>query len=518
MPGRKQSDQLPLASLPQPAMENLTKWLDGRSLIRLRMTNRFFNTPSAKNHLTPALKKLLQRCSAEFCAGYALLLLDGRLYAWGENTAGILGIGLKGFSQPHLSKPTLVDLPRGQRIIQTVLADDYWLALSKTGRVFVSGKQADGTYIPGGSPVNVVFPKGINIVRLYSSHGAHYALTDEGLVYAWGENARGQLGLGEESFDIIREPQLLKSIQHRHITHIELTPGSVYFLTRSGTVYSCGQQHQGPQVTQKSPTKLTALKPHKIKEIIISKDNSSVFALTQEGKVFAWGANHYGLLGINTQDHTSTPTLIAIDDGVAIAKLYDIASMTQGGNLQSQTIMALTTNGELYTWGANVTIFNPEAEHFSVSPVKIPLPFAVKSIFIKQIYCVINTTAGETYAMSIDRWVKEGSTERAQLQQLALPANSHVVSVHSVVNAEHLALTNTGVLYVWYTGHFSNARPVQDIDTVAHLLTGSHQYVVIDTQGYIHNPDSPMPIANAFALINAPEPVETEPMIHFNRT
>ncbi|CAI8007319.1 E3 ubiquitin-protein ligase HERC2 [Geodia barretti] len=113
-------------------------------------------------------------------------------------------------------------------------------------------------------------------------------------VYGWGHNHRGQLG-GVEG-NKIKTPRLCEAF------------------------------------SELSPVKVTG-------------GEQTMFAITKDGKVYASGYGAYGRLGIGGVDSVSTPTLITsfATRGIVVSKV----ACHSGG----KHCLALTNNGEMYSWG-----------------------------------------------------------------------------------------------------------------------------------------------------------------------
>jgi alpha-tubulin suppressor-like RCC1 family protein len=122
------------------------------------------------------------------------LRLDGAVFVWGANGAGQLGNGKEGgqFGTPF-RVPTL-----GQ-VVAVAAGREFSLALDADGRVFAWGDNVAGQLGLGDrdtrtSPTPI---PGLQDVTVIGAGGQHaLAVRRDGAVYAWGNNQDGQLGLG----------------------------------------------------------------------------------------------------------------------------------------------------------------------------------------------------------------------------------------------------------------------------------------------------------------------------------
>ncbi|WP_113704304.1 RCC1 domain-containing protein [Nonomuraea lactucae] len=129
--------------------------------------------------------------------GHSLALLaDGRVKAWGSNSAGQLGIGSIGGVQ---DEPVDVVGLGGVRVVAIAAGNGHSLALLADGRVKAWGANFFGQLGNGGTensgtPVDVVNLVGVR--ALSGGLGHSLALLGNGRVKSWGDNGSGQLGIG----------------------------------------------------------------------------------------------------------------------------------------------------------------------------------------------------------------------------------------------------------------------------------------------------------------------------------
>jgi alpha-tubulin suppressor-like RCC1 family protein len=132
--------------------------------------------------------------------GSGALLDNGDYYNWGYNAAGQLGDGTTTDSAVPV-RVTLDDAVRqafqggsGAKNGQTVV-------ILQDGSVWTwgdndRGQLGDGTRVSSSVPVRVAVPHGARFVAVSSGGYASYAIDDSGRLWAWGDNTSGQLGTG----------------------------------------------------------------------------------------------------------------------------------------------------------------------------------------------------------------------------------------------------------------------------------------------------------------------------------
>ncbi|KYN32781.1 RCC1 and BTB domain-containing protein 1 [Trachymyrmex septentrionalis] len=196
------------------------------------------------------------------------------------------------------------------------------------------------------------------------------------------------------------------------------------------------------------PKKVEALCGKDIKTFAYN-NGPNVLALTKEGEVYSWGRNKYGELGNGTHDQIVTPTLVNISNlegSPGTKRVVDIAC----GSSHS---VALTENGEVYTWGIKVYGQNTNILT-NDTPTQVISNLATKK--------VVYLTCGATFTMAVTEngevysW---GNNDVGQLgignyENQTLPNQidtlRDIVIVKVVCGIDYtLALTNEGDLYVW---------------------------------------------------------------------
>lgn len=131
--------------------------------------------------------------------------------------------------------------------------------------------------------------------------GSHHTvcLTASGHIYSFGENYQGELGLGHRHQ--VKRPSMIRNIQGIPIDNvIEIACGDHHtlFLTEEKLVFAFGQNNYGQlglagRNIVCTPTKLSYI--DKVKQIACNGCHSAI--LTDEGKVYTFGENIFWQLG-----------------------------------------------------------------------------------------------------------------------------------------------------------------------------------------------------------------------------
>ena len=269
---------------------------------------------------------------------------QGDVYAWGWNRHGQVGNGSTGGSvkSPVKVLSGVSDVGAGHYSSFAVKNDGTVWAWGRND----TGQLGDGSTTNRRSPVQVQGLDGATIVQVSGGRNHTIALADDGTVYAWGNNAYGQLGDGTTLSRL--EAEVVPGLADV----VDLFAGRDHCLavTGAGTVWSWGRNRSGQLGNGKTANRTS---PVRVKTMVngVSVNLSTVvavgagadhsLALTSGGEVYAWGANTWGQLGDGTFSKRTR--------AVAISSLSDIVAVAGG----RQSSIALASSGSVFTWGDN---------------------------------------------------------------------------------------------------------------------------------------------------------------------
>ncbi len=133
----------------------------------------------------------------------AAVTSSGSLYMWGSNSFGQLGVGSAATKKKKV--PTLIGLPAPVVEVSAggseKTSNGSTIALLNTTKVYAWGNNAHGQLGNGGTaneyaPVKVHVPAGVTFTEVVTGGFASYGLDSSGDVWAWGWGDNGQLGNG----------------------------------------------------------------------------------------------------------------------------------------------------------------------------------------------------------------------------------------------------------------------------------------------------------------------------------
>ncbi len=183
---------------------------------------------------------------------------------------------------------------------------------------------------------------------LAHAHTHTPSITAQGEVYTWGLNEKGQLGTaaGPTSGDrqVPRRMELLFGWDVRAIAcgaehTVALTPQDVITWGSNGHG-ECGHGEKAETVWVK-PRSLKMLHEQMVTQVVCGAHHT--LCVTATSQVYAWGQNDHGQLGLGDFHARRTPATV---DGLWALPVLQLAA----GDSHSA---ALTSNGFLFSWGAN---------------------------------------------------------------------------------------------------------------------------------------------------------------------
>ncbi len=268
------------------------------------------------------------------------------LYCWGRNDGGPLGDG----TTSHRPVPTLVT--GGHLFAQVAAGGSHACGRTTAGAIRCWGSNGsfqlgDGTSTTRTAPTPIIgVPPGTVFTQVSVAQGYSCGRADTGSIWCWGDNAYGNLGIGNADFPTV--PTLVQTPVG--VTFETIEAGLSHSCSRSSAsdFYCWGRNHlrqlgvDGGLQDRVAPTLVTAL-PAGMTFSVIKSGGWYSCALSAAGALYCWGYNLDGALGVGGTGNRNDPTLVTVPPGTLFAGV-------SGGNNHT---CGWTTAGDLYCWGNN---------------------------------------------------------------------------------------------------------------------------------------------------------------------
>lgn len=203
-------------------------------------------------------------------------------------------------------------------------------------------------------------------IQLSSNFFGTCALLESKQVACWGQNFKGRFGIGSANVDVFVPPTLIPGLSH--VKQISLGASNSCALTEDGEVYCWGENAygevgDGSTVPKYLPVKVAL--PAKA-EMISSKTHSC--ALLIDSTVSCWGYNYYHEISPSADTFVPTPS--------TIANLNDVAEISDGASpcvrLRNGTVKCWGRNhrGQLGTGSLIPAVSDMPVQVLGLSDVK----------------------------------------------------------------------------------------------------------------------------------------------------
>jgi len=402
-----------------------------------------------------------------------MLTSEGKIYTVGNNGEGVLGDGT---SVPNATLPVAVITSgalSGKTVTAISVASNSVMALTSEGKLLAWGSSTqsqlgNGTVTSANMPVPVD-TSGVlsNITLAGISLGSHaIAWGSDGKLYGWGNNANGQFGTGDSSISTTPSAVWTSGLlAGKTVTSIAANGGAgshTLLLTSDGKIHSFGTNTNG-QLGNGTTTASNVALAVDMSGVLagktvtaISAGSSHSLALTSEGKIYAWGGNSAGQLGIGTTTASSVPIAVATDGELGGKIVTAIAGY---GNHS----MALTSDGRVYTWG-NITPGNGNGAANFTRAVAAGNGGLIEgktttAISSGGLHAITLASDGTLYGWggNSSGQVGDGTTTSVRLSPVAIGVTGllagKTVTAIATGDAFSLALTSEGKVYAWGQGN-----------------------------------------------------------------
>jgi len=369
---------------------------------------------------------------------------DGTLWAWGRNSSGQLG--------DNSSDDKLVPTQENS-------ADTHWSAIS-AGYYHTVAQKSDHTLWAWGENASgqlgndttddmfVPTQESSTDVHWGSISAGYYhtvALKNDGTLWAWGGNQYGQLGNGSTSNILVPTQESTVSTYWRNVSVGE---SHTIAIKSDGTLWSWGDNYygqlgDGSTTSKHAPTQESTFATN---WSTISAGYFHTVAIKSDGTLWAWGRNHRGQLGINSTGEKHVPTQESSADTHWIA----VAA-------SSSHTVALKDNHTLWAWGSN---FSGQLGNGTTDEKHVPTQESSADTH----WIAVAASSSHTVALKDDHtlwaWgsnfsgqLGNGTTDEKHVPTQESSADTHWSAI-SAGYSHTVALKDDHTLWAWGSNHF----------------------------------------------------------------
>jgi alpha-tubulin suppressor-like RCC1 family protein len=300
----------------------------------------------------------------------------GKVWGWGSNRLMELGMRkemsqvsiparMKSLKEVMTRKPGATTSSEDMRAVQiatsrSATGQAHTLVLTADGEVYTFGTSAGGAMGQGpdvrqSAPLLLRMTKSVHIRQIAAGSRHSLLVTDDGAVYTFGENRRGQLGIGSGQKHAYEPERVQGPLLDNPVRLVAVGDEHVVVSTESGVIFAWGANANGQlgngRISDCSvPTKLEKLPTQGLVSMACGAQHTIV--VTDDGqKVWAFGSNTQGQLGQGNRSMREEKVRVfpALVQALSKRKDHAIVQVVAAANHS----LALSRNGEVFGFGSN---------------------------------------------------------------------------------------------------------------------------------------------------------------------
>lgn len=349
---------------------------------------------------------------------------SGELYSWGFNAHGRLGLPNVKYQYrpkkiPYFESIEVVEVKAGYNhvLALTVNNDLYSWGNNELGELGLGNDKKGCSYY---EPQEITYFKenNLKIKKICAGYYVSYAITSDGRLYGWGSNLFYKLGLNEKKYkSYYNTPQEITYFKENNLKVIDVKAqfDGVIVKTECDQLYAWGYNQNGElgignivPIIQ-APTKIHFPNNTKIKEYQVGDYHG--MALLESNKLYVWGYNAEGQLGIKNKENIIYPI---VNERVTSLNIKNIFL----GPLSSSGI--ITKDNKIYTWGYNSygKLGIEVSSKINYEPIELKDLFSLnefEDIVFGYNHSFIKDKTGIVYAMGLNTSGSLGLKERKKI-------------------------------------------------------------------------------------------------------
>jgi alpha-tubulin suppressor-like RCC1 family protein len=293
---------------------------------------------------------------ANFVPNVSQIVMGFGVTAVVQSDGTVRGAGTVNFGGIVFGGTTFATLGAFNNVAQMALPNDstaFGCVLLKNGTVQCWGDNSGGELGTGGAPASSSVPLAVsgisNVVQIAAGVENACALESNGSVWCWGLNPDGRVGNGTTG-NVLSPVQVLTGA-----TSIAAGQAHMCATTTNDNVSCWGLNNFGQLGVGNTTNQLTPIGTGLQAIVQVAAGAVHTCALRSDGAVFCWGANNEGQLGLGNTTNLSTPPATAsITSALQVTATFQGTCARQsGGNV---FCWGEDSNGEV---GDGTGTFNP---------------------------------------------------------------------------------------------------------------------------------------------------------------
>lgn len=303
-----------------------------------------------------------------------------------------------------------------------------------------------------------------------------FLIQKDGIAVVSGINSHNKFGLKEDKLKV----RPYQQVDLLDICDISTSSFHSLFVTSKGEVYSGGSNTRGQLGLghNKPPYVGPLIQIPELKYVKVKKTCASELinmALTHDGEVYTWGENRYGALGNGSDKYfLSSPIPLQFKGIVDIA-------------LSDNTCFVLDEDQKVYAWGENSSDQIYEVSESNIcNPVLVPYPVPIVQIVASPNFMVALSQHGDVFfnGRMLSRIEKKIYSTEIPIVEIAC-GTQHVVMIDFNRNLHVLGSNSCGCLGVGKRASVLQPEKIEDVTSINEVYAGGYQtWIKINDQWY----------------------------------
>ena len=313
----------------------------------------------------------------------------------------------------------------------------FTVCINNDQNVVSCGYSDEGAH--GHKEENVFPPKiisSLNHIISISAYVYHCVCLDNyGNVFTFGNNNRGQLGIGED----VSHTSIPQKVNLPPCAQISCGEYFTMCLSESGEVYSFGYNQNGQlglgnnEEIYNSPQVISSLKGVEF----IECGGDHVFCKSLHNEIYCWGNNEYGQLGLGNTDNQNTPILCSSLSN------EDVIDIKCGYN----HTLVLTSNGDVLSCGSNyLSQLGRETGGYSSSFQKIDELSEITRIECGLYHSLCINNSNDLFVFGNNRYGQFGLAYTKKIRKpIKHPSLSNIIDISNGGNHSFIKTSNNEI-------------------------------------------------------------------------
>jgi len=287
---------------------------------------------------------------------------DNKAYCWGDNSSGALGNGSSSSTSfRYYPSPVNTDgVLKDKKITDVAPGTVHTCAIDEEGKAYCWGRNTVGSLGTETELQIITEPVAVDmsgalkdrkIIEISSGSGHTCSVADDGGVYCWGSNDRGQLGDGKGGTqggigglgDFSRVPVKAETAAGKYIK-VSAGASHTCILNDKGKIFCFGNNANGQLGDGSKEMRIT---PVAVKSDKVFKSVSAGFeqtcAVDDKDEAYCWGGNIVGQLGTGDKESSLTPVKVKYESETKIKSI----------SCGHRHTCSVSTAGIVHCWGWN---------------------------------------------------------------------------------------------------------------------------------------------------------------------